>query len=117
MPADALRKWHVAGKWEQAVRLAEGPNRTDLEWLVELESLIRRASYRSAQAAWPASARPAPDPAERLSRSGKIAVRRDATADHPAGARTQAAARCRRGRCRGEQCGSGEVALQWATQT
>ena len=66
MPADALRKWHVAGKWEQAVRLAEGPNRTDLEWLVELESLIRRASYRSAQATRPASARPAPDTAEQL---------------------------------------------------
>ena len=42
MPADALRNWRAAGKWEQAVRLAEGQVRSDLEWLVELETLTRR---------------------------------------------------------------------------
>ena len=42
MPAEALRNWRNAGKWEQAVRLAAGAERTDLEWLVELDDLIRR---------------------------------------------------------------------------
>ncbi len=42
MPADALRNWRAAGKWERAVRLAEGEVRSDLEWLVELEALTRR---------------------------------------------------------------------------
>ena len=42
MPADALRNWPAAGKWEQAVRLAEGQVRSDLEWLVELEAVARR---------------------------------------------------------------------------
>jgi len=42
MPADALRNWRAAGKWEQAVRLAEGQVRSDLEWLVELEAVTRR---------------------------------------------------------------------------
>ena len=40
--ADALRNWRNAGRWEQAVRLAEGAERTDLEWLVELDDLLRR---------------------------------------------------------------------------
>ena len=30
MPADALRNWRTAGKWQQAVRLAEGQERSDL---------------------------------------------------------------------------------------
>ena len=42
MPADALRNWRTAGKWEQALRLAAGQKRSDLEWLVELDTLIRR---------------------------------------------------------------------------
>ena len=42
MPADALRNWRAAGKWEQAVRLAEGQERRNLDWLVELEALVRR---------------------------------------------------------------------------
>ena len=42
MAADALRNWRAAGKWEQAVRLAEGQVRSDLEWLVELEAVTRR---------------------------------------------------------------------------
>ena len=42
MPADALRNWRTAGKWQQAVRLAEGQERSDLQWLVELDTLARR---------------------------------------------------------------------------
>ena len=42
MPADALRNWRTAGKWQQAVRLAEGQERSDLQWLVELDTLVRR---------------------------------------------------------------------------
>ena len=42
MPADALRNWRAAGKWQQAVRLADGQERSDLEWLVELDTLVRR---------------------------------------------------------------------------
>ena len=42
MAAEALRNWRNAGKWEQAVRLAEGEERGDLEWLVELDDLVRR---------------------------------------------------------------------------
>ena len=30
MPADALRNWRAAGKWQQAVRLADGQERSDL---------------------------------------------------------------------------------------
>ena len=42
MPAEALRNWRAAGKWEQAVRLAEGQERGDLEWLAALDVLLRR---------------------------------------------------------------------------
>ena len=42
MPADALRSWRAAGKWQQAVRLAGGRERSDLEWLVALATLVRR---------------------------------------------------------------------------
>ncbi len=42
MPADALHNWRAAGKWEQAVQLAEGQMRSDLERLVELEAVTRR---------------------------------------------------------------------------
>ena len=42
MPADALRNWRGAGKREQASRLAEEQERSDLEGLVELDALIRR---------------------------------------------------------------------------
>ena len=42
MANDALRNWRNAGKWEQAVRLAEGQARTDLEWLNDLDALIGR---------------------------------------------------------------------------
>ena len=42
MPDDALRNWRAAGKWQQAVRLADGQERSDLEWIVELDTLVRR---------------------------------------------------------------------------
>ena len=40
MPHDALRAWRMAGRWEQAVRLADGKERTDLEWLIGLEQAV-----------------------------------------------------------------------------
>ena len=40
MPAEALRNWRDAGKWEQGLRLAAGRERADLQWLVELDDLI-----------------------------------------------------------------------------
>lgn len=42
MPTDALRAWRLAGKWEQAVRLADGTERDDLEWLGELQRAVDR---------------------------------------------------------------------------
>ena len=42
LAADALRNWRNAGKWERAVELVEGAARTDLEWLVEMDALVRR---------------------------------------------------------------------------
>lgn len=42
LEADALRNWRNAGRWEQAVRLAQGPDRADLDWLIELDELIGR---------------------------------------------------------------------------
>ena len=40
MPTDALRVWRLAGRWEQAITLAEGTERADLEWLGELQRMI-----------------------------------------------------------------------------
>ena len=56
MPADALRNWRAADKWEQAVRLGQGQIRSALEWLLELEALTRR---------WPA------DQSKRLTAGGR----------------------------------------------
>ena len=42
MPTDALRAWRLAGQWEQAVRLANGTERDDLEWLGELQRAVDR---------------------------------------------------------------------------
>jgi hypothetical protein len=41
---DALRNWRDAGQWEKAVRFATNGSaeRQDLEWIVELDSLISR---------------------------------------------------------------------------
>ena len=39
---DVLRVWRNAGAWERAVELAQGDLRADLDWLIELESLIGR---------------------------------------------------------------------------
>ncbi|MDE0422533.1 MAG: hypothetical protein OXK76_16840 [Gammaproteobacteria bacterium] len=40
MPEDALRAWRMAGRWEQAIRLAEGTERADLEWLGGLQRMV-----------------------------------------------------------------------------
>ncbi len=42
LPTDALRAWRLAGRWEQAVRLANGNERADLEWLAELQRAVDR---------------------------------------------------------------------------
>ncbi|MXY55983.1 MAG: hypothetical protein F4029_04535 [Gammaproteobacteria bacterium] len=40
MPEDALRAWRMAGRWEQAIRLADGTERADLEWLGDLQRTV-----------------------------------------------------------------------------
>ncbi|MDE0659920.1 MAG: hypothetical protein OXI79_09775 [Gammaproteobacteria bacterium] len=40
MPEDALRTWRMAGRWERAIRLAEGTERADLEWLGDLQRTV-----------------------------------------------------------------------------
>ena len=42
MQTDALRVWRLAGRWEQAIRLAEGTERADLEWLSELQRMVEK---------------------------------------------------------------------------
>ncbi len=37
---DALRNWRESGRLDRAVRLAEGEERTDLRWLLDMQSLI-----------------------------------------------------------------------------
>jgi hypothetical protein len=36
-PTEALRNWRTAGKWQEAVRLAVEPEKSDLQWLSDLE--------------------------------------------------------------------------------
>ena len=103
MPGDALRNWHAAGKWQQAVRLADGQERSDLEWLVELDTLGPAPARGSGQAPDRQRARvPRPDcwtpvrapPQKRQDRSRCFGV----AARHPAVARPRAPARVPRGR-------------------
>ena len=49
MPRDALRAWRMAGRWEKAVRFADGTARGDLEWLLELEHAVVHRPERVAQ--------------------------------------------------------------------
>ncbi|MCY3841297.1 MAG: hypothetical protein OXH09_22065 [Gammaproteobacteria bacterium] len=42
MPEDALRAWRMAGRWEEAIRLAEGTERADLEWLGDLQRIVEQ---------------------------------------------------------------------------
>ena len=42
MPTEALRVWRLAGRWEQAIRLADGTERADLEWLGELQRMVEK---------------------------------------------------------------------------
>ena len=40
---DTRRNWRMAGRWEQAIPLIkDGDERADLQWLADLEQLIRR---------------------------------------------------------------------------
>lgn len=39
---DALRNWRGSGKWEKAIALADGSERADLEWLIDLENTVAR---------------------------------------------------------------------------
>jgi len=40
MLKDALRAWRMAGRWEQAIRLADGTERADLAWLGGLQRVV-----------------------------------------------------------------------------
>ena len=114
MPADALRNWRAAGKWQQAVRLAEGQERSDLEWLVEFDTLVRRrpAGQRkrlTAQrarvpraACWtPSSASPEAAEPPSLRRCRSSSCRRSAPACRPGSSRPTAYRRSRRRRRNG----------------
>ena len=46
LPGDALRNWRASGKLDRAVRLAEGGEKADLQWIVELEKLVARRPVR-----------------------------------------------------------------------
>ena len=77
MPAEALRNWRNAGNWEQAVRLAAGAERSDLEWLVDLDAVVRRrpAEHRKRLTAGERQRLVQTlDSVERLPRSGRAAA-------------------------------------------
>ena len=77
MPAEALRNWRNAGNWEQAVRLAAGAERSDLEWLVDLDAVVRRrpAEHRKRLTAGERHRLVQTlDSVERLPRSGRAAA-------------------------------------------
>lgn len=42
MAEDALRAWRMAGRWEEAIRLADGTERVDLRWLGELQRMVEK---------------------------------------------------------------------------
>jgi hypothetical protein len=46
LPGDALRNWRESGKLNRSVRLAEGEEKADLQWVVELENLVSRRPVR-----------------------------------------------------------------------
>jgi hypothetical protein len=46
LPGDALRNWRESGKLNRSVRLAEGEEKADLQWVVELEDLVARRPVR-----------------------------------------------------------------------
>ena len=46
LPGDALHNWRESGKFNRAVRLAEGEEKADLQWVVELEDLVARRPVR-----------------------------------------------------------------------
>lgn len=42
---DALRNWRFIGNLKKAVRLAEGTEKVDLQWLIKLEDLLSKAPH------------------------------------------------------------------------
>ena len=46
LPGDALRNWRASGRLDRAVRLAEGQDKADLQWIAELEDLVARRPKR-----------------------------------------------------------------------
>ena len=46
LPGDALRNWRESGKLDRAVRLADGEEKADLQWIVEMEKLVARRPVR-----------------------------------------------------------------------
>ncbi len=46
LPEDALRNWRESGKVNRAVRLADGREKADLQWIVEMEELVARRPVR-----------------------------------------------------------------------
>ena len=46
MPKDALRNWRDSGRIDKAVRLAEGEEKADLQWLVDMQELISQRPLR-----------------------------------------------------------------------
>ena len=53
-PAEALRNWRAAGKWEEALRLAEAPEKADLQWLTDLQRLLATEPIALAERLTPA---------------------------------------------------------------
>lgn len=48
--ADALRNWRNVGNWERSVELADGPEKVDLQWLIDMDNLLQaRPSGHSAR--------------------------------------------------------------------
>lgn len=39
---DALRNWRMGGRWENSIHLADGDEKKDLEWLVEITKLMEQ---------------------------------------------------------------------------
>ena len=46
LPGEALRNWRESGKLDRAIRLAEGEEKADLQWIVEMEKLAARRPVR-----------------------------------------------------------------------
>lgn len=54
---DALRNWRAAGVWEKAVKLSDGGERKDLQWLIELQEHVGKRPAEHGQRMTPAERR------------------------------------------------------------